>query len=252
MFNRNRNNEEFAQYAYEISRFPQLTRQEEIDLGNRILKGDETAIEKLIESNLPLVVFIARRFFSHGMTLNDMIQEGNIGLMKAAKTFDVRKNIKFSSYAVWYIFGYIKRAMAFKSRLVRQPVNFQLMNARLRKKFYEAQQLGKPFKEKIPKSLREHGEYDPEQFSFKEVPLDWIKKFSYIPQDIQKMEQEDELNELMVHLNIAEKKLIRRYFGFDSKKRSTLREISETLGVSTETVRQMILKALCKMKPEGF
>ncbi|VVB53239.1 RNA polymerase sigma factor RpoS [uncultured archaeon] len=239
--------EDTTRYRNDIARvFNRLTKEQERALGKRLLKGDQTAIQELVEANLPLVIHLSRRYTSMGMTQTDIIQEGNIGLIRAARCFDYRKNVRFSTHAGWYIFGSILRALEDKSRLVRIPGSFHYANMKMKKRYEKAKSQGKTFKEKLKGDP--HSEYNPENYEFKNVSLDnAFRLHNSDERAIERMEARDELSRLMVCLLPEELDVISRYFGLNDLPAQNFREIAQTLKISQSKAKSLVNRALVKM-----
>jgi RNA polymerase primary sigma factor len=239
--------EDLSTYTRRVSRlFRKLSAKEERSLGRRVRKGDVEAINTLVEANLPLVMFYAKKFSTPGMALSDLIQEGNIGLVTAAKTFNYRRGCRFSTHAVWYIRGHIHRSVENKSRLVKLPTNFYYLNRKNR----EAIEKGKSCV-RIPSRIKRG--YSPFDYDFKFIELESI--YNLHTQDsefISLMEDRDELEELMVDLTDLEKKIIYLYYGLHNIPQLNIIESSTFLGVSKSTVGNILNRALRKMRREAY
>lgn len=244
--------ENTTRYRNDIARvFNRLTREQERALGKRVLKGDQQAVQELVEANLPLVIHLSRRYTSMGMTHTDIIQEGNIGLIRAARCFDYRKNVRFSTHAGWYIFGSILRALEDKSRLVRIPGNFHYANMKMKKRYEKAKAQGKTFRGKLRGDP--HTEYNPENYEFKNVSLDnAFRLYNTDVRYIENMEARDELSRLMVCLLPEEVDVVTRYFGLNGSQAHSFREISQILRISQGRVKTRVNRALVKMNHLAF
>jgi len=252
-------------YLYQISADKLLTADEEKGLSKRILKGDADAREVLINSNLRLVVKIAKGYLTHDMELLDIIQEGNVGLIKAAEKFDFRKNVRFSTYASFWIRQSIARAISNKSRMIRFP---HRKEERLRK-ISKAQQkltrdLGRdPHLEEIveetkidEKDVRStltlpsrivsiESTSDSDLFSLKHVVDDPKYSPDYI---VMRNYLKEKAQEILNILTEKEKKVLLLRYSFLQGERYTLKEIGKKLEVSPETVRQIEMRALRKIR----
>ena len=255
-------------YLREIGRIPLLTYDEELDLAKRILKGDEEAKQKLAESNLRLVVSIAKKYVGRGMLFLDLIQEGNMGLMKAVEKFDYTKGFKFSTYATWWIRQAITRAIADQARTIRIPVHMvETINKLTRIQRQLIQELGRePTAEEIaekmdgmtPEKVREIQKISLEPVSL-ETPIgeeddshlgDFIEdEGAMSPDDYAANELlKDELNDVLLELTDREEKVLRLRFGLDDGRTRTLEEVGREFNVTRERIRQIEAKALRKLK----
>ena len=254
-------------YLREIGRIPLLTYDEELDLAKRILKGDEEAKQKLAESNLRLVVSIAKKYVGRGMLFLDLIQEGNMGLIKAVEKFDYTKGFKFSTYATWWIRQSITRAIADQARTIRIPVHMvETINKLIRTSRHLLQQLGRePTPEELSKEL--------------EMPVEKVMEIQKIAQDPVSLEtpigeeddshlgdfiQDDDspapqdaaaytllkeqLEEVMSTLTPREAKVLKLRFGLEDGKARTLEEVGKEFDVTRERIRQIEAKALRKLR----
>ena len=254
-------------YLREIGRVPLLTFDEELDLAKRILKGDEEAKQKLAESNLRLVVSIAKKYVGRGMLFLDLIQEGNMGLIKAVEKFDYTKGFKFSTYATWWIRQAITRAIADQARTIRIPVHMvETINKLIRTSRHLLQQLGR---EPTPEEIAEE----------MEIPVEKVMEIQKIAQDPVSLEtpigEEDDshlgdfiqdedspaphdsaaytllkeqLEEVMSTLTPREEKVLKLRFGLEDGKARTLEEVGKEFQVTRERIRQIEAKALRKLR----
>ena len=254
-------------YLREIGRIPLLTYEQELELAKRILNGDEDAKQELAESNLRLVVSIAKKYVGRGMLFLDLIQEGNMGLIKAVEKFDYEKGFKFSTYATWWIRQSITRAIADQARTIRIPVHMvETINKLIRTSRHLLQRLGRePTPEEISKEL--------------EMPVEKVMEIQKIAQDPVSLEtpigeeddshlgdfiQDDDspapqdaaaytmlkeqLAEVMSTLTPREAKVLRLRFGLDDGKARTLEEVGKEFDVTRERIRQIEAKALRKLR----
>ena len=254
-------------YLREIGKIPLLSYDEELELAKRILKGDEEAKKKLTESNLRLVVSIAKKYVGRGMLFLDLIQEGNMGLIKAVEKFDYTKGYKFSTYATWWIRQAITRSIADQARTIRIPVHMvETINRLLRTSRHLLQQNGRePTPEEIAKEMDLPVErvleiqkiaQDPVSL---ETPIgeendtllgEFIKdEESPSPQDSASYTMlKEQLNDVMKTLTPREEKVLRLRFGLDDGKARTLEEVGKTFNVTRERIRQIEAKALRKLR----
>ncbi|NLY56495.1 MAG: RNA polymerase sigma factor RpoD [Firmicutes bacterium] len=254
-------------YLKEIGRVPLLTAAEEIELAKRILEGDEAARRRLAEANLRLVVSIAKRYVGRGMLFLDLIQEGNLGLIKAVEKFDYSKGFKFSTYATWWIRQAITRAIADQARTIRIPVHMvETINKLIRVSRKLLQELGRdPTPEEIAKEMglteervREILKISQEPVSL-ETPIgeeedshlgDFIEdEDSPAPAEAASYSLlKEQLEEVLDTLTPREKKVLRLRFGLDDGRARTLEEVGKVFGVTRERIRQIEAKALRKLR----
>ena len=254
-------------YPREIGRIPLLTFEQELTLAKRILDGDEDAKKELAESNLRLVVSIAKKYVGRGMLFLDLIQEGNMGLIKAVEKFDYTKGFKFSTYATWWIRQAITRAIADQARTIRIPVHMvETINKLIRTSRHLLQQLGRePSPEEIAAEM--------------EMPVEKVMEIQKIAQDPVSLEtpigeeddshlgdfiQDDDspaphdsaaytllkeqLEEVMNTLTPREAKVLKLRFGLEDGKARTLEEVGREFDVTRERIRQIEAKALRKLR----
>ena len=261
-------NDPVKMYLKEIGRVDLLTHEQEIELAKRILEGDEQAKKELAAANLRLVVSIAKRYVGRGMLFLDLIQEGNMGLIKAVEKFDYTKGFKFSTYATWWIRQAITRAIADQARTIRIPVHMvETINKLTRIQRQLVQELGRePTAEEIaekmdgmtPAKVREIQKISLEPVSL-ETPIgeeddshlgDFIEdEGAMSPDDYASNELlKDELNEVLLELTDREEKVLRLRFGLDDGRTRTLEEVGKEFNVTRERIRQIEEKALRKLK----
>lgn len=254
-------------YLREIGKIPLLTYEEELELAKKVLEGDEEAKKKLSESNLRLVVSIAKKYVGRGMLFLDLIQEGNMGLIKAVEKFDYTKGYKFSTYATWWIRQAITRAIADQARTIRIPVHMvETINKLIRTSRLLLQRLGRePSPEEIAEEL--------------EMPVEKVMEIQKIAQDPVSLEtpigeeddshlgdfiQDDDspapqdaaaytllkeqLEEVMNTLTPREAKVLKLRFGLEDGKARTLEEVGKEFDVTRERIRQIEAKALRKLR----
>lgn len=254
-------------YLKEIGRVPLLTAEEEVELAKRMETGDEEAKRRLAEANLRLVVSIAKRYVGRGLLFLDLIQEGNLGLIKAVEKFDYRKGYKFSTYATWWIRQAITRAIADQARTIRIPVHMvETINKLIRVSRQLLQELGRePTPEEIAAEM--------------DIPVDRVREIMKIAQEPVSLEtpigeEEDshlgdfiedqdapapaeaasfillreQLEEVLETLTPREEKVLRLRFGLDDGRSRTLEEVGQEFGVTRERIRQIEAKALRKLR----
>ncbi|PYO68320.1 MAG: RNA polymerase subunit sigma [Gemmatimonadetes bacterium] len=231
------------QYLREISQYPLITREEEVALAQRIKQSDPEALDKLVRSNLRFVVSVAKKYQNQGVSLSDLINEGNLGLIRAAHKFDETKGIKFISYAVWWIRQAILSSLARQGRTVRVPLN--------RTEIAEGMDISE---EEVAKTLsisQAHLSLDAPL-----TPGEDNKLLDYLP-DTQNPGPDDEIfehaltesiEEVLATLKDREAKILRLYFGLEGQEPMTLEEIGSLLGITRERVRQIKEKALARLR----
>lgn len=254
-------------YLKEIGKVPLLSNEEEIELAQRIEQGDEAAKKRLAEANLRLVVSIAKRYVGRGMQFLDLIQEGNLGLIKAVDKFDYRKGFKFSTYATWWIRQAITRSIADQARTIRIPVHMvEIINKQIRVSRQLVQELGR--------------EPSPEEIAQKmEIPVEKVREIQKLSQEPVSLESpvgeeedshlgdfiqddnipvpadeaafvflKEQLLSVLSTLTEREQKVLRLRFGLDDGKARTLEEVGREFNVTRERIRQIEAKALRKLR----
>ncbi len=254
-------------YLKEIGRVPLLTPEEEADIAERILDGDDEASQRLIEANLRLVVSIAKRYLGRGMQFLDLIQEGNLGLMKAVEKFDHTKGFKFSTYATWWIRQAITRAIADQARTIRIPVHMGETINKIKKATSQLlhENGHEPTIEEIAEYLNTPADKIREAIRAAQEPVsletpigeeedshlgDFIPDDSALtPQDAASQSMlKEQLSSVLATLTPREEKVIRLRFGLDDGRPRTLEEVGEQFEVTRERIRQIEAKALRKLR----
>ena len=254
-------------YLKEIGKVPLLSADEEIELAQRMEEGDEDAKKRLAEANLRLVVSIAKRYVGRGMLFLDLIQEGNLGLIKAVEKFDYRKGYKFSTYATWWIRQAITRAIADQARTIRIPVHMvETINKLIRVSRQLLQELGRePTPEEIAEEMNMPVERVREILKISQEPVsletpigeeedshlgDFIQDDNVpVPADAAAFSLlKEQLNEVLGTLTEREQKVLRLRFGLDDGRARTLEEVGKEFNVTRERIRQIEAKALRKLR----
>ena len=254
-------------YLKEIGKVPLLSAEEEISLAQRMEEGDEEAKKRLAEANLRLVVSIAKRYVGRGMLFLDLIQEGNLGLIKAVEKFDYRKGYKFSTYATWWIRQAITRAIADQARTIRIPVHMvETINKLIRVSRQLLQELGRePTPEEIAEEMHMSVERVREILKISQEPVsletpigeeedshlgDFIQDDNVpVPADAAAFTMlKEQLEEVLGTLTEREQKVLRLRFGLDDGRARTLEEVGKEFNVTRERIRQIEAKALRKLR----
>ena len=254
-------------YLKEIGKVPLLSAEEEISLAQRMEEGDEEAKKRLAEANLRLVVSIAKRYVGRGMLFLDLIQEGNLGLIKAVEKFDYRKGYKFSTYATWWIRQAITRAIADQARTIRIPVHMvETINKLIRVSRQLLQELGRePTPEEIAEEMHMSVERVREILKISQGPVSLVspkgrEKDSLledfmqddnvpVPADAAAFTMlKEQLEEVLGTLTEREQKVLRLRFGLDVGRARTLEEVGKEFNVTRERIRQIEAKALRKLR----
>jgi RNA polymerase primary sigma factor len=255
------------QYLRDISQYPLITREQEVTLAQCIRGGDQEALDTLVRSNLRFVVSVAKKYQNQGVALSDLINEGNLGLIRAAHKFDETKGIKFISYAVWWIRQAILQALAEQSRIVRVPLNRAGALHRIGKRANALlQELGREAthaeiaegmaltEEEVAKTMaiqQTHLSLDAPL-----APGEDNKLLDYLPDNLNPTPDErtfekaltESIEDALGSLKERESKILRLYFGLDGEEPMTLEQIGALLGITRERVRQIKEKALSRLR----
>jgi len=260
-----------ARYLRQISRGRLLTHEEEIDLGRRAREGDETARSKLIEKNLRLVIPVAKKYRGMGLPFGDLIQEGNIGLMRAADKFDPEKGFRFSTYATWWIRQAVQRAVADKGRTIRVPVHMGEKIRKMARAYNElstelereptdeevAERLGwdvdrvKDVKSAIPDATSLNQPLSSDEASSELGDFVEDERESGVVGEVVRELETHRLMESVARLPERRRRVLVRRYGLDGEKPATLADLGEELGVSRERVRQLQREAERALRDEG-
>ena len=264
----NRESESLEKYLQEIGKVDLVTAEEEVLLAQKIKQGDQDALEKLVKANLRFVVSVAKQYQHNGLTLNDLINEGNVGLVKAAQKFDETKGFKFISYAVWWISQSIMQALAEQSRLVRLPLNKVGSLSKINKAFSELEQQYE--REPTPEELAECLELGVDEIkntmsvSMRHVsvdaPFDDGENSSLLDvlenREVEKTDEQlnytyslkVETERTLSTLTERERDVIKLFFGIGVPYAMTLEDIGEEFGLTRERVRQIKDNAINKLR----
>ena len=264
---KNRANQSLDRYLQEIGEVPLLRPEEEIDLARRIKRNDQDALEKLTKANLRFVVSVAKQYQNQGLSLGDLINEGNLGLIKAAKRFDETRGFKFISYAVWWIRQSILQALAEQSRVVRLPLNRVGALNKIGKAFSNLEQQfeREPSASEIAEELEmtPYEVSDTLKISGKHLSLDAPfnqgddNRLLDVIEDDQQQPPDDvllneslriEVQRALTTLSDREAEVIKLYFGLDREHPLTLEEIGERFSLTRERVRQIKEKAIRRLR----
>jgi len=258
------------QYLQEIGQIPLLTADQEVELAVRIKDGDELALHQMVRANLRFVVSVAKRYQGQGLTLSDLINEGNYGLIKAAQRFDETRGFKFISYAVWWIRQAILQALAEQSRVVRLPLNRIGTISKIRKATARLAQLHErtPNVEELaaeldlkPEKIRDALKHTARHLSM-DAPfnaeednnlLDVLANEMDLPPDDSLISEslKKDIERALAHLQPREAEITRLYFGIGRENPMTLEEIGQQFELTRERVRQIKEKALRKLRQRG-
>lgn len=267
----NRESQSIEKYLQEIGKEDLLTPEEEVELARRIRAGDQTALEKLTRANLRFVVSVAKQYQNNSLSLNDLINEGNLGLVKAAQKFDETRGFKFISYAVWWIRQSIIQALAEHSRMVRLPLNKVGSLTKINKVFSELEQKyqREPTPEEVAMVLditveeveatlgisARHVSMDaPFTDGESNALIDVLENFNADKTDVH-LDYKDSLRieteRTLASLTDREREVIKLFFGIGVEHPMTLEDIGEQLGITRERIRQIKDKAITKLRSQS-
>ena len=263
----NRESQSLDKYLQEIGKVDLITAEAEVELAKRIREGDEVALEKLTKANLRFVVSVAKQYQNNGLTLGDLINEGNLGLIKAAKRFDEKRGFKFISYAVWWIRQSIMQALAEQSRIVRLPVNRVGSLSKISKTFSDLEQKfqREPSTEEVAEvigvtneevlsNLKVSGRHVSMDAPFSQGEdgslLDVLSDVNEANPEKQLMSDSltKDVQRALSTLTVREADVIELFFGLNSKSAHTLEEIGEKFNLTRERVRQIKEKATRRLR----
>ena len=262
-----RESRSLERFLLEIGHEELLSPEEEVELAQRIRKGDEQALDKLVKSNLRFVVSVAKQYQNQGLSLEDIINEGNLGLIRAAQKFDETRGFKFISYAVWWIRQSITQAIAEQSRMIRLPMNQVGSANRLNREINKFEQLNerKPSMEelaeeanmaedKVAEALRITGRHTSIDAPFNDgtdnalIDILINEDSPMADSDLVTESLKDEVDRVLGTLNPREQKVLSYYYGLEGEQDLTYEEIGNRLGLTRERVRQIKDKAIRKLK----
>jgi RNA polymerase primary sigma factor len=263
----NRETESLDKYLQEIGKVDLITMEVEVELAKRIREGDQVALEKLTKANLRFVVSVAKQYQNYGMTLGDLINEGNLGLIKAAKRFDETRGFKFISYAVWWIRQSIMQSLAEQSRIVRLPLNRIGSLNKISKAFSALEQKyqREPSNDEVAEAvgISSQDVIDSAKISGRHVSvnapmvqgedgslLDVLEDENQIQPDSHLLNESlrEEIKRALSSLTAREAEVVSLYYGLDNNEPLTLEELGEKFGLTRERVRQIKEKATRRLK----
>lgn len=264
----NRNGKSIEAYLRDVAREEMITADEEVELARRVREGDRAAADKMVKANLRFVISVAKQYQNHGLALEDLINEGNMGLIEAANRFDESRGFKFISYAVWWIRQAILKAISDKSRKIRVPSNRTLEARRMSEaKAQIEQDSGRPatveeiaaFMDKTEKEVRELMRINSRELSIdsklnndsdSSTMADVLedKSLGKPSDDLIDESLHSEIQSVLGMMDEKEARIITMYFGLDGNFPSTINDISEKMGISTSNVRQKKDKALKSLR----
>lgn len=263
----NRESKSLDKYLQDISKIPMITADEEVELAQRIKNGDQLALDKLVKSNLRFVVSVAKQYQNQGLKLGDLINEGNAGLVKAAKRFDEKRGFKFISYAVWWIRQSILQALAVQGRVIRLPLNKIGSLNKINKAYANLEQIYErpPSAEELANELdmtvrdvkltmKNSGRHLSMDAPLKEgetSSLYDVVRSDESPRPDRSLERESlkiEIDRVLDRLNPKEASVIKMYYGLNDNKPMSLVEIGDTFDLTRERVRQIKEKAIRRLR----
>lgn len=265
----NRDSESLEKYLQDISLIPLVSSEEEVDLTRRIKKGDQQALDKLVKANLRFVVSVAKQYQNQGLPLSDLINEGNLGLIKAAGRFDETRGFKFISYAVWWIRQSILQALADQARLVRIPLNKIGIYTKANKASmaFEQNYEREPSPEELAGMLgidvweienilnsdTRHSSLDAPIQGAEDINLvDLLKSNSNTDDDIMKDSLKNEIKLVLKSISPREAEVLISYFGLDAENRKTIEDLGFLYGITEERLRQIRLRAIKRLQKNKY
>ncbi|HRP88828.1 MAG TPA: RNA polymerase sigma factor RpoD/SigA [Edaphocola sp.] len=265
----NRDSQAVEKYLQEISRISMITPEEETILAQKIHMGDQIALEKLVKANLRFVVSVAKQYQHQGLSLSDLINEGNLGLIKAAQRFDETKGFKFISYAVWWIRQSILQALAEQGRLVRLPQNKIGTYNKANKAYiaFEQENEREPSTEELASILEmseteianifssntRHTSLDAPVHEAEDVAMgDLLEGSSDTDDDVMKDSLKDEIQRILKSLSIREAEIISSYFGLEGDNGPTIEEIGKKYDLTKERIRQIKERAIKRLQKARY
>ena len=263
----NRSAISFNKYLFDVSQIEMITPQEEFDLAARIREGDTKALDKLVKSNLRFVISVAKQYQNFGVNIQDLVNEGNIGLIKAAQKFDETRGFKFISYAVWWIRQMIQKAINDQGKIVRLPSNksgllmriskaedtFMQLNQRLPDAEELAEMLDVSEKEINETYASKFSQYDLDAPITEDDATSRIEKFdnqedSLTEDNLTKSSLKIDISRMLDKLTPREQRIIQDYYGIGVRRSKTIAEISAEIGMSRESIRKIRNKAIARLK----
>lgn len=265
----NRESESLEKYLQEIGKVDLVTAEEEVTLAQKIKQGDQMALEKLVKANLRFVVSVAKQYQHNGLTLNDLINEGNVGLVKAAQKFDETKGFKFISYAVWWIRQSILQALAEQGRLVRLPQNKIGTYNKANKAYmaFEQEHEREPSTEELAELLEmseteinnifqsntRHTSLDAPVHEAEDVAMgDLLKGGDETDEDVMHDSLKNEISRVLKSLSPREAEIVNAYFGLDGETGVTVEQIGQKYDLTKERIRQIKERAIKRLQKARY
>jgi len=257
----NRDSQAVEKYLQEISKIPMITPEEETTLAQRIKMGDQRALDKLVQANLRFVVSVAKQYQHQGLSLSDLINEGNLGLIKAAQRFDETKGFKFISYAVWWIRQSILQALAEQGRLVRLPQNKIGTYNKANKAYmaFEQEHEREPSTEELADILEmseteiRHTSLDAPVHEAEDVAMgDLLEGSEDTDDDVMKDSLRNEIRRVLKSLSPREAEIVNAYFGLDGENGVTIEQIGHKYDLTKERIRQIKERAIKRLQKARY